>query len=51
VGIYVRGGGRRGLALLAPMLLSAVLVAYAGHETRGPSLRELEARHQLNEGS
>jgi len=31
------------LALLAPMLLSAVLVAYAGRETRGRSLRELEA--------
>jgi putative MFS transporter len=32
-----------GLALLAPMLLSAALVAYAGRETRGRSLRELEA--------
>jgi putative MFS transporter len=31
------------LALLAPMLLSAGLVAYAGRETRGRSLRELEA--------
>jgi putative MFS transporter len=30
-------------ALLAPMLLSVVLVAYAGRETRGRSLRELEA--------
>jgi putative MFS transporter len=31
------------LALLGPMLLSGVLVAYAGRETRGRSLRELEA--------
>jgi putative MFS transporter len=31
------------LALLAPMILSGVLVAYAGRETRGRSLRELEA--------
>src|SRR3954469_15743724 len=31
------------VALLAPMLLSGVLVAYAGRETRGRSLRELEA--------
>jgi putative MFS transporter len=31
------------LALLGPMLLSAALVAYAGRETRGRSLRELEA--------
>jgi MFS transporter, putative metabolite:H+ symporter len=31
------------LALLAPMLLSGALVAYAGRETRGRSLRELEA--------
>jgi len=30
-------------ALLAPMLLSGALVAYAGRETRGRSLRELEA--------
>jgi putative MFS transporter len=32
-----------GLALLGPMLLSAGLIAYAGRETRGRSLRELEA--------
>jgi MFS transporter, putative metabolite:H+ symporter len=31
------------LALLGPMLLSGALVAYAGRETRGRSLRELEA--------
>jgi len=31
------------LSLLAPMGLSALLVAYAGRETRGRSLRELEA--------
>jgi putative MFS transporter len=31
------------LALLAPMGLSAILVAWAGRETRGRSLRELEA--------
>jgi putative MFS transporter len=31
------------LALLVPMALSGVLVAYAGRETRGRSLRELEA--------
>jgi putative MFS transporter len=31
------------VALLAPMLLSGGLVAYAGRETRGRSLRELEA--------
>lgn len=31
------------LALLAPMGLSALLVGYAGRETRGRSLRELEA--------
>ena len=31
------------LALLAPMGLSAALVAWAGRETRGRSLRELEA--------
>jgi hypothetical protein len=29
--------------LLAPMGLSIALVAYAGRETRGRSLRELEA--------
>ena len=32
-----------GAALLAPMGLSAALVAWAGRETRGRSLRELEA--------
>jgi putative MFS transporter len=31
------------LALLGPMMLSGALVAYAGRETRGRSLRELEA--------
>jgi putative MFS transporter len=31
-------------ALVGPMLLSAALVAHAGRETRGRSLRELEAR-------
>ena len=31
------------LALLVPMGLSAALVAWAGRETRGRSLRELEA--------
>lgn len=31
------------LSLLLPMALSAALVAYAGRETRGRSLRELEA--------
>src|SRR3954469_11703541 len=31
------------LALLAPLILSGALVAYAGRETRGRSLRELEA--------
>jgi putative MFS transporter len=31
------------LALLAPMGLAAILVAWAGRETRGRSLRELEA--------
>ena len=31
------------LALLPPMILSGLLVAYAGRETRGRSLRELEA--------
>ena len=31
------------VALLGPMLLSGALVAYAGRETRGRSLRELEA--------
>lgn len=31
------------LALLAPMGLSALLLSYAGRETRGRSLRELEA--------
>jgi putative MFS transporter len=31
------------LALLGPMGLSAALVAWAGRETRGRSLRELEA--------
>jgi putative MFS transporter len=31
------------LALTAPMVLSAALVSYAGRETRGRSLRELEA--------
>ena len=35
--------GGAALALLAPMALSAMLVAYAGRETRGRSLRELEA--------
>lgn len=30
-------------ALLLPMLLSAALISYAGRETRGRSLRELEA--------
>jgi putative MFS transporter len=35
--------GGAALALLAPMGLSALLVAYAGRETRGRSLRELEA--------
>ena len=30
------------LALLAPMALSAVMVSYAGRETRGRSLRQLE---------
>jgi putative MFS transporter len=31
------------LALLGPMMVSGALVAYAGRETRGRSLRELEA--------
>jgi putative MFS transporter len=35
--------GGAALALLAPMGLSAALVAWAGRETRGRSLRELEA--------
>jgi putative MFS transporter len=35
--------GGAALALLGPMLLSAGLVGYAGRETRGRSLRELEA--------
>ena len=35
--------GGAALALLTPMGLSALLVAYAGRETRGRSLRELEA--------
>ena len=34
--------GGTALALLLPMALSAALVAYAGRETRGRSLRELE---------
>jgi len=35
--------GGAALALLAPMVLSAALIAWAGRETRGRSLRELEA--------
>jgi putative MFS transporter len=35
--------GGAALALLGPMLLSGALIAYAGRETRGRSLRELEA--------
>ncbi|HWT13727.1 MAG TPA: MFS transporter [Allosphingosinicella sp.] len=35
--------GGAALALVGPMALSAALVAYAGRETRGRSLRELEA--------
>jgi putative MFS transporter len=35
--------GGAAIALLAPMGLSIALVAYAGRETRGRSLRELEA--------
>lgn len=35
--------GGAALALVAPMAVSAGLVAYAGRETRGRSLRELEA--------
>jgi putative MFS transporter len=35
--------GGAALALLAPMATSAALVAWAGRETRGRSLRELEA--------
>jgi putative MFS transporter len=35
--------GGAAFALLAPMALSAGLVAWAGRETRGRSLRELEA--------
>nr|WP_294847495.1 MFS transporter [uncultured Sphingomonas sp.] len=35
--------GGAALALVGPMALSAVLVGYAGRETRGRSLRELEA--------
>lgn len=35
--------GGAALALLGPMMLSGALVAYAGRETRGRSLRELEA--------
>ena len=34
--------GGAAIALLGPMLLSAALVSYAGRETRGRSLRELE---------
>lgn len=32
------------LALLGPIAISTVLIAWAGRETRGRSLRELEAR-------
>ena len=35
--------GGAALALLVPMAASAALVAYAGRETRGRSLRELES--------
>ena len=35
--------GGAALALLVPMGLSAALIAWAGRETRGRSLRELEA--------
>lgn len=35
--------GGAALALIGPAALSAVLIAYAGRETRGRSLRELEA--------
>ncbi|WP_243451148.1 MFS transporter [Sphingosinicella sp. CPCC 101087] len=42
VGLIPTLGGAA-LALLAPMGVSALLVAYAGRETRGRSLRELEA--------
>jgi putative MFS transporter len=50
-GVAVQGFALAGLiptlggaaaVLLAPMLLSAALVSYAGRETRGRSLRELE---------
>jgi len=43
VGLIPTLGGAA-LALLAPMAASAGLVAYAGRETRGRSLRELEAQ-------
>jgi putative MFS transporter len=42
VGLIPTLGGAA-LALLLPMGLSAALVAWAGRETRGRSLRELEA--------
>jgi putative MFS transporter len=42
VGLIPTLGGAA-LALLVPMALSAALVAWAGRETRGRSLRELEA--------
>lgn len=51
-GVAVQGAALAGLiptlngtalALLLPMALSAVLIAWAGRETRGRSLRELEA--------
>ena len=35
--------GGAALALLAPMAISTVLIGWAGRETRGRSLRELEA--------
>ena len=42
VGLIPTLGGAA-LALLVPMGASAVLIAWAGRETRGRSLRELEA--------
>jgi putative MFS transporter len=40
---FIPSLGQAALALSAPMALSALLVAVAGRETRGRSLRELEA--------
>jgi putative MFS transporter len=40
---FIPSLGQAALALTAPMALSALLVALAGRETRGRSLRELEA--------